>query len=670
MMAALPTTDLSEGRALSGGKSPAEGGPLPEKEAAETPISENIQPAVDGKDGFEGKPKTEPPGGWRSRLGSFDEAANPEEGLRTAQPARILWRSVILLVIIVAVPSVLCNLLLPTLATMEDILPHLVVVVSCFIGLAWLFLFVYFVGLYLRSWRTEPRFATVLAVLLLDALRNLFESAYFGFAYSGGIHLFSERLMRLLWAPQVVLISRLLALATALVISWLVLERGFENLQLREQRSRLLEQRNRELTALQQLAALVSSTLDTPSVLNSVCRETVETLSFQSALLCLVDEGTGTIRGAAGYGVPLSLIQETVRKLDGGDILADIVRTGATEVLTGWDDRLHQATFERYCHADQIRVFAPIQDAQGTLGVIDVMLKGTSPAPDEHRLALLHSFLRYASTAIRNARLHERVVLDRERLNTLTGTLEDKNKQLESFVYMISHDLKAPLVSIQGFLTLLVEDLGSEMGEDGRYYVERIRANTGHLQGLIQQLLELSRIGRVEGEKRWLELDEMVEEIERTVRPRLSSGVIELSVERPLPRIYGEPTQLRQLLFNLIDNAIKYMGASEKRRINIQGLRMEQGVELVISDTGVGIPEAMQERVFQMFHRVSTPGISIEGNGVGLAIVRKIAETQGGRAWVESAGEGRGAAFHIWLPQTILPREERDELESTDNSAS
>ena len=580
-----------------------------------------------------------------------DAMSAPLDLLPTAEPARILWRSIWLLIFIVGVPSIVYNLLLPAPEMLEAVQAPMVVVVSAILGMVWLYLFIYFVSLYNRSWRTEPRFATVLAVLLLDALRNVIESAYFGVAYSERTHLLPSHLMRLLWHPQVIFISRLLALATALVILWLVIERGFENLKLREQRSLLLEQRNRELTALQQLAALVSGSLETQAVLHSICREIVETLSFQSALLCLVDESAGTVRGAAGHGVAEGLIEETQRSLAGSDVLADIVRTGATEVLSGWDDRFNRETFNRFGHANQVRVFSPIRDAQGTLGVVEVTVKPNAPPPDEHRLAMLHSFLRHASTAIRNARLHERVLADRERLNVLTGTLEDKNKQLEAFVYMISHDLKAPLVSIQGFLSLLSEEYGPMLGEDGQFYLGRVRGNAEHLQRLIQQLLELSRIGRVERAKEWIDMDSVVDEIVESLAPRLRDAGIQLRLERPLPGIFGEPTQVREIVMNLLDNSIKYMGESLRREIALTAKSSAADVEFIVSDSGSGIAPEYRERVFQMFQRLPTPGSVVEGNGVGLAIVRKIVETHGGRVWVESEGVGKGSQFHFVLPK-------------------
>ena len=531
---------------------------------------------------------------------------------------------------------------------------QVVVSVSVIVALAWLALFIYFVNLYRTSWRSEPRFAMVLAVLMLDAFRNLVESAYLGVVYSGRFRMVPRYIDRLLWAPQVTIVTRLLTLATAMVILWLVMERGFYNLQLREQRSVVLEQRNRELTALQQLTALVSGTLETPAVLNRVCREIVETLSFRSAMLCLIDEEAGVIRGAAGYGVPESLIEETQRSLDGPDILAAIARTGATEVVSGWDDRFDRETFVRFGHAGLVRVFAPIQDAQGTVGAVEATVKVSDTLPDAHRLALLHSFLGHACAAIRNARLHERVLTDRERLNRLTHSLEDKNKQLESFVYMVSHDLKAPLVSIQGFLSLLEIECATELPEEGRFYLNRVRGNTEHLQRLIQQLLELSRVGRAGDLRERVDMDALAQEIKETMEPRLQPERITLEIVSPLPPVMAEPTQIRQLIVNLVDNSIKYMGASLERRIEIRSEVVPEGVEYVVTDTGMGIPEEMRERAFQMFQRLPNASSSIEGSGMGLAIVRKIAEAHGGSAWVEANPGGTGSAFHILIAPAAL----------------
>ncbi|MCA1597274.1 MAG: hypothetical protein LC772_12745, partial [Chloroflexi bacterium] len=237
-----------------------------------------------------------------------------------ARPDTLLWRWLCLVVTLVGIPSLVFNLLLPTPRSMASEEGQIVVIVSVFTVAAWLALFIYFLKLYRGTWRTEPRFAIVLAALTLDAFRNTAENLYFGVSYSGWIRIIPQAIMRILWQPQVMIISRLLGLSTAIVIVWLVTERGFENLKLREQRSLELEHRNRELQALQQLSSLVSGTLEMQTVLNRVCREIVEALRFRSALLCLVDEAGGVIFGAAGYGVPQSLVDEARRSLQGDDI--------------------------------------------------------------------------------------------------------------------------------------------------------------------------------------------------------------------------------------------------------------------------------------------------------------------------------------------------------------
>ncbi|MCA1596888.1 MAG: HAMP domain-containing histidine kinase, partial [Chloroflexi bacterium] len=276
------------------------------------------------------------------------------------------------------------------------------------------------------------------------------------------------------------------------------------------------------------------------------------------------------------------------------------------------------------------------------------------------------------------------------RLNALTGSLESKNQQLESLVYMVSHDLKAPLVSIQGYLSLLDSECSASFNADGKFYLGRLRSNAEHLQGLIRQLLELSRAGRVTGRRERLEMTALIRDLSEVFSPMLARSRVQIEVQNPLPAVWGDPTQIRQLFLNLLDNSIKYMGDSSVRRVEVAGSETARDVEIIVSDTGIGIPAEMQERVFQVFQRLpgpaaaipadapdggaEIPGVektehaanneignetgneagsvgAIEGSGVGLAIVRKIADAHGGRVWVQSAGSGRGSAFHVVLPQ-------------------
>jgi PAS domain S-box-containing protein len=248
---------------------------------------------------------------------------------------------------------------------------------------------------------------------------------------------------------------------------------------------------------------------------------------------------------------------------------------------------------------------------------------------------------------------------ERERL---MADLEAKNKELESFVYTISHDLKAPLVSLNGFSGALQKEYESQLGEEGRHYLERIQANVAHMEALIKSLLELSRIGQVVGAIEEIDVGPLLREIRDALGVRLKEAGAEFVVQEPLPTVCADRGRIHQVFANLIDNAVKFRSAERALRIEV-GCRQESGFfRFHVADNGIGIAPQYHEQIFTPFRKLHP---EIEGVGIGLAIVKKIVEHHGGRAWVESpsaeftpskpegpgtGNEGAGVTFYFTLP--------------------
>ena len=229
-----------------------------------------------------------------------------------------------------------------------------------------------------------------------------------------------------------------------------------------------------------------------------------------------------------------------------------------------------------------------------------------------------------------------------------TRELEHANRELETFAYSVSHDLRAPLRTIEGFGRMLAERCGDAIDETGRDHLRRIRAAAGRMDGLIEALLNMSRLSRKELQYAELDLSRMAAEIVADLRQGDPGREVEVTVQPGL-RAHGDPDLVRNLLQNLIGNAWKFTSRTAAARIEI-GCEPHGGHESVcfVRDNGAGFSPEYASKLFRPFQRLHAQE-EFSGNGVGLASVRRVVERHGGEVWAE--GEpGRGACFHFVLP--------------------
>ena len=298
----------------------------------------------------------------------------------------------------------------------------------------------------------------------------------------------------------------------------------------------------------------------------------------------------------------------------------------------------------------------PLTDQGEVLGA--VVLQGRGPVPRED-LEVLEALTAQLAVGVRRsifeARLKQHAAELETRVAERTAELTQKSQEMESFLYSVSHDLKAPLISIQGYAQGLEEDYASLLEGDGAQYLERIRKNAGLMEGLILDILELSRIGRVREETTDVDADALFGDIRARLSDRFAAAGGELRVRGDLPRVRGEPKRLAQLFTNLLENGLKYRHPDRPPLVEVSADVEGREAVFHVRDNGRGIPERFHGQLFKIFQRVPAAGMPDPGGtGMGLAIVQRIAQTHGGRVWLESR-EGEGSVFHVALPLAGAP---------------
>ena len=236
--------------------------------------------------------------------------------------------------------------------------------------------------------------------------------------------------------------------------------------------------------------------------------------------------------------------------------------------------------------------------------------------------------------------------------------LQEKNDELNRFTYAVSHDLKSPLVTIRTFQGHLEQDVRSQDAARIEMDLGYIRNAADKMSRLLDELLRLSRVGRMMNPSEEAPLQEIVKEALDLVAGRITGRGVRVDLTEEPVVLYGDRTRLIEIFMNLVDNAVKFMGDQPAPRVEIGVEQVGEELALHVRDNGIGIDPELQSLVFGLFHKLD-PGS--EGEGIGLALVRRIVELHGGRIWVESEGPGKGTTFRFTLAKTRrgVDREER-----------
>jgi len=227
--------------------------------------------------------------------------------------------------------------------------------------------------------------------------------------------------------------------------------------------------------------------------------------------------------------------------------------------------------------------------------------------------------------------------------------LQEKNDELNRFTYAVSHDLKSPLVTILTFQGQLEQDLRSQDAARIEMDLGYIRNAADKMSRLLDELLRLSRVGRMMNPSEEAPLQAVVKEALDLVAGRITARGVRVDLTEEPVVVTGDRTRLVEVFMNLVDNAAKFMGDQPAPRVEIGVEQVGEELALHVRDNGIGIDPRLQPMLFGLFHKLD-PGS--EGTGIGLALVRRIVEVHGGRIWVDSEGPGKGTTFRFTLAKT------------------
>jgi light-regulated signal transduction histidine kinase (bacteriophytochrome) len=278
--------------------------------------------------------------------------------------------------------------------------------------------------------------------------------------------------------------------------------------------------------------------------------------------------------------------------------------------------------------------------------------------PKSHLQVIMRDITRRVRAEDELRRHHERLEqLVKERtseLDSLNKLLKQRilelkamNKELETFSYSVSHDLRTPLIAVEGFTRILIEKHSSALDAKGKHYLGIIHKNTKRMTELIGDLLDFFSLGRKAIKSSVIDMEKMVHDVAVDFRTAFPENAFTVKVD-PLPSAMGDKKMIRQVFFNLIGNAIKYCKPGNAAEITVSG-KIEEGRNIYsIEDNGIGFPMDRAGKIFEVFERLHGSD-EYEGTGIGLAIVKLVVQKHRGEVWA-NARENEGASFYFSLP--------------------
>jgi signal transduction histidine kinase len=412
-----------------------------------------------------------------------------------------------------------------------------------------------------------------------------------------------------------------------------------------EELSRTVE----ELTALGEVSQAVSSTLDLEKVLSSIVTHAVKLSKADEGTIYELDEAEDIFIPRINFGVSEKLIEKLKEaKIRPGDktLIGRVASTGLPDQVSDLT-KLPDYPIPYVLEAGYRAILAvPFLWKNRMIGGLIVRRKSAGKFP-KSVVDVLETFAAQSVLAIHNARLFQEI-------EKKGRELEIANKHKSEFLANMSHELRTPLNAILGYTELILDAIYGEVPDQIREILERLEKNGRHLLGLINNVLDLSKIeaGRLTLSLNPYSMGETVKAVITSVESLAAEKKLDLkvSIAEDLEIGIGDEQRIAQVLLNLIGNAIKF---TDRGTVEVEVKAADEMFVVSVSDTGPGLSETDQEGIFKEFHQADG-SITREkgGTGLGLSIAKRIVEMHGGRIWVESK-LGQGSSFHAMIPTRV-----------------
>ncbi len=427
----------------------------------------------------------------------------------------------------------------------------------------------------------------------------------------------------------------------------------------------ILAERNHLLNSYNAMGQAALSSLDIDEILDRLGEEFIRAGIFRGLMVALVDRDAGRAYVVRGFRARLEGRQSIIKKieivatqgeqlsypLDGGDILADVVRRGEITVIEGWDDRFDRQVSNPEEHGDKVSYFIPVKrDGQ----VLAILATGSALAEKEQHLRSLDTMkplLDLFAIGLSHANLYQQIQETQRQLVATSQAAEKANLAKSEFLANMSHEIRTPMNAVIGMASLL-ED--SDLTATQLDYLGAIRVSADLLLQLLNDILDISKIeaGKLVLDKVDFPLEETLKNAFKTQRYQANEKGLDLRfhmVDALPAALVGDPMRLCQIVLNLLSNAIKFTTEGEVV-IEVSASAIGNGqfeLHVAVRDTGIGIAADKLEIIFEVFAQADTSTTRLYGGtGLGLAISSRLVNLMGGRIWVDSR-EGEGSTFHF-----------------------
>jgi signal transduction histidine kinase len=442
---------------------------------------------------------------------------------------------------------------------------------------------------------------------------------------------------------------------------------------LKEEKAELLgalQTKVREFIILHQIAQTGTEMLALEQVLNNALERVMRLMGVESGAIVLANEQRGEVNAAARGGLSSRFLEKLKKLPTGSGITGRLILSGMPVVIE--DTAKYPQLADSLVKEEGLKSIAavPLRSSGRVIGTL-IIASRQLHSFSSTEIHLLNTVGEGLGPALKNAELYEALREKNRQLDEQNQELRSRQRELlektreveqasqlkSEFLANMSHELRTPLNSIIGFSELMLDQVPGPVNKKQRQCLEDILSSGRHLLGLIDQVLDLSKIesGRAELRLAGVALAELIESLKNTMLPILKPRRQGLTVriEEGLPPVYADKAKLRQVFFNLLSNSSRF--TPEGGRIEIEAVKKGAHCQVSVTDNGIGIKKEDQERIFEPFCQLDNAQTGGSGGtGLGLVVVKQIVEKHGGRVWVESQ-YGKGSRFSFTLP--LAPRE-------------